>query len=88
MKIAFIIIFLFITAFAYADAFEIPFSVYPKELQAQFAEEGKKLDLSGNDRTKESWGFIENKGTEFIIYTYKSATIEDLNLIKKIIMGE
>ena len=85
-RIVFILIFLFITVTAYADIFKIPFSVFPRELQAKFALEGKKLDLNGNDRTKDSWGFIENKGTNFIIYTYKPATTEDFNLIKQIIM--
>lgn len=87
MRYLIILILLFITTTAYADQFEIPFSCYPKQLQKQFADEGKKLDLSGNDRTLESWGFIENKGTTFIIYTYKSATDEDFTLIMKLVMG-
>jgi len=64
-----------------ADEFMFPFSCYPKQVQEKFAEHGKKLDLDGNDRTEESWGFIENQGTNFKIYTYYSATEEDLQII-------
>lgn len=79
-----LVLFLFITS-AYADEFRIPFPCFPKQLQARFAEYNRKLDLDGNDRTKDSWGFIENKGTRFIIYTYYSATEEDLNIIMAIV---
>jgi len=85
-QIALILILLFITASCLADEFRIPFSVYPKELQKQFADTGRKLDLSGNDRTEDSWGFLENKGSNVSIFTYYSATDEDLSLIMKLIM--
>ncbi len=87
IKFLLIIIILFITTNCFSDEFRIGFSVYPKELQKQFAEQGRKLDLSGNDRTKDSFGFIENKGTSIVIYTYRSATEEDMKLILKIIQG-
>ncbi len=69
---------------ATADELSIPFSCFPRELQAKFAEHNLKLDLGGNDRTWDSWGFLENKGGSYIIYTYRSVTKEELNLVMKI----
>ena len=71
----------------FADEFRIPLRCHPKELQNHFAETGRKLDLSGNDETRDSWGFIENKGSSFVIYTYRAATDEDMALILKVIIG-
>jgi len=70
-----------------ADKLIVPFDCYPKEIQSGFAEAGMKLDLSGNDRTRESWGFIVNEGSQFVIYTYKNATPEDFKIIMDIIQG-
>ena len=80
-----LILLFFIPLTLLADEFRFPFSPYPKEIQARFAEYDKKLDLTGNDRTKESWGFIESKGTSFIIYTYRTATDEELDIIMDIV---
>lgn len=63
----------------------MPFSCYPKEIQKKCAEYGKKLDLSGNDRDENSWGFLVNEGTQFTIYTYESITEEDLELMLEIL---
>ena len=84
-KLALIIILLFITTGVYADTLLIPNSCYPRQLQETFAENGLKLDLSANDRTKESWGFIESRGTTYNLHTYKSVTEEELNLIQEIV---
>lgn len=70
----------------FADEVQIPFSCYPKEIQAKFLKAGKQLDLNGDDRKEDSWGFIENKGTHYNIITYKQITPEDLQEIQKIIM--
>jgi len=70
------------------DKLIIPFDCYPKELQKKFAQTGRKLDLSGNDRTKDSWGFVTSEGMQFYIYTYKPATKEDFNIIRKIIFNK
>lgn len=86
-RIALIFIFLFITQALYADEFRVPFSCYPKKVQAKFEEHNRKLDLSGNDRTEESWGFLESKGSNYVIYTYRPATEEDFQLIMDIIQG-
>jgi len=81
------VLLLMCASMAYADKLIIPFDCYPKEIQTQFAETGRKLDLSGNDRTRESWGFIVNEGSQFTIYTYKSASQEDFTVMMNIIQG-
>jgi hypothetical protein len=80
-KLLAFVLFLCVSSIAYADKIIIPGSCYPKKIQKEFKNRGIKLDLSGNDRTKESWGFLVNEGSEFTIYTYKGATEEDLNLV-------
>jgi len=87
-KTALIILLLFITSGVFADELQVPFSCYPKQLQEVFNKSGRKLDLSGNDRTEESWGFVENKGSSYVIYTYKPATQEDFEFLIKILQGE
>jgi len=84
-KLLFIFI-IFLSITAYADQIELPFSCYPKQVQAKFAEAGYKLDLSANDREEDSWGFIESKGSTFNIFTYRQIDIETLNDIQKIVM--
>ncbi len=85
-KLCLILVLLLLPLNSFADEFRFPFSVYPKKLQAKFAEYDRKLDLSGDDRTEDSWGFIENKGSSFILYTYRSATSEDFKIIKEIFL--
>lgn len=82
-----IIILLYLATNSFADKIQFPFSCYPKELQRVFAERGMKLDLSGNDRTPDSWGFLRNEGAEFWLYTYRPVSTEDLELIKRIMLG-
>ena len=86
MKIILIILMLLITTIAYADEYTIMGSCYPKKIQQQFADKGLKLDLSGNDRTPDSFGFILNEGTQFKIFTYKELNEEEMTLMLKIIM--
>ena len=64
-----------------ADEIQIPFSCYAKDLQKEFLERGYKLDLSGNDRTRDSWGFLKNEGSKYSLFTYASVTSEELNMI-------
>ena len=71
---------------ALADKICIPFECDPKKLQESFARNGKKLDLSGNDKDNNSWGFLENKGQEYIIYTYKPVEKEDFEILLKVPM--
>ena len=69
----------------FADKLIIQRDCYPRELQAEFLERGYVLDLNGIDRTKESWGFIENEGNQYMLYTYKSVTDKELTDILEII---
>lgn len=71
----------------FADKVVLPMSCYPKEIQKKFAENGIHIDLSPNDRTEKSWGFLVSEGTRFYINTYEPLRVpDDLELIKKIIM--
>ena len=85
-KIIIAILLLFICQIALADKLELMFECYPKEIQAKFKKAGIKLDLNGNDRTPNSWGFLENQGSRYNIYTYKPITPEGLIQVQKIIM--
>lgn len=88
MNKLFLLLFLIIFSFtAKSDELQVPYSCYPRELQAKFAEYDVKLDLSANDRTKDSWGFLKSKGSKYSIFTYESATEEDFNLIMRIVQG-
>lgn len=82
-----LLILIFICGIAFSDEFIIPLSCFPKELQSKFRETGRKLDLEAYDRTEDSWGFLFSKGQEYYIYTYRSATDDDLNAIMKVCMG-
>ena len=80
-KIGLIFIILLLSNTAFADLLEVPFGCYPKVLQEEFKKEGFKLDLDANERTKDSWGFIVSKGSEYLIYTYYPIKREDRNWI-------
>lgn len=71
---------------AFCDKLELMFSCYPKEIQAKFAKSGIKLDLSGNDRDSKSWGFIENQGSRYNIYTYRPCSVEELQMVQNLVM--
>lgn len=43
-----------------------------------------KLDLDPAKRNKKSWGYLKNEGEQYIIYTYKSVTKEELIIVLKI----
>lgn len=80
---AIIFTFLFIS-FVFADELRIPFPCWPKELQEEFAKTERKLDLRDGERTNNSWAFLKNKGSSYVIYTYYSVTPEDFEAIRKI----
>jgi hypothetical protein len=84
-KIIIALILLFITSTVYADKLIVPFSVYPKDFAKLCYDYGRTIDLSGNDRTEESWGFIQSEGSSFIIYTYYPATKDDMKWLLRII---
>jgi hypothetical protein len=85
MRILLIILICLMANIAVADEFRIPISCYPIDLQRKFEERGRKLDLITDRRTPESWGYLLNRGSAFTIFTYRSATKEDLELILEII---
>lgn len=62
---------------SFADEVEIPFGIYAEEFKAEVLREG--LDLSGS---RESKGFVEDRGGSFKVYTYKTASLADLDIIK------
>ena len=74
-------LFFLLSTSAFADKFIIPFSCYPKKVQARFAEHNLKLDLDPNERTEDSWGFLRNEGTQYSIITYHSITEKEFELI-------
>lgn len=80
-----VLIILFLCSVVSADELRVPLSCWPKELQAEFKAVGLKLDLNSIDRTDDSWGYVVNKGSEFVLFTYHSATKEDFNAIQKIV---
>lgn len=82
--ISLILISIFFFNIAIADELSIPYSCFPKLLQAKFSENNLKLDLDGNNRTQDSWGFLKNEGASYKIYTYRSVTTDELNLVMKI----
>lgn len=76
---------LFLNSICFADELRVPFSCWPKQYQEAFLNTGRKLDLHGEDRTKDSWGYILNEGNSFKIFTYQSLTKEDFDTVQNII---
>ena len=62
---------------SFADEIEIPFAVHMDKFMEDCVTDG--LDLYGRDLSQ---GFVENKGSRFIVYTYKQATDKQLDIIK------
>ena len=81
---AFLLLALFFACNAHADKLTLPFGCYPRELQAKFEEYDIKLDLDGADRTYDSWGYLHNEGNKFTLYSYRSATLDDMEIINEI----
>lgn len=69
----------------YADNIIIPFECYPKQIQTKFLKHNIKLELNGETREQDTFGFIRNNGSNYEIVTYKPVTNEQLELIKNII---
>jgi hypothetical protein len=70
---------------AYADELVIPLPCYPKQLQQFFLDRGYRVALTGNEREKDTWGFIENKGTSFSVISYYPITDKDLQVLKELV---
>ena len=78
------LLFLLIFSISLADELSVPYSCFPKALKEKFAEHNLKLDLDPVVRDKDSWAYLKNEGAKYIIYTYKSVTQEELNLVLRI----
>ena len=74
-----------VTNFAYADQFTVPFECNPRKIQREFAKAGIKLDMMYEEKSKESWGYIFNAGSNYSIYSYRPATEEEMYLLMEII---
>lgn len=84
---AFVLITFFLcVSIGYADTIMIPFQCDSKKIQAKFKKVGIKLEINGDNKHKDSWGFIDNKGTYYNIVTYNQVSIEELNNITKLVM--
>ena len=53
-------------------------------VQKEFKLTGRKLDLESRERTTDSWGYLINKGSSYIIYTYNAVTKDDFTIVMKI----
>ena len=84
----FIFFITFITVNCYADNIIIPFSCFPKQIQEKFLKHNVKLELNGEIRQKDTFGFIKNNGNSYEIVTYKPVTNEELEMIKNIIFED
>lgn len=64
--------------FSYADEIQIPFPVYMDEFKAECKKQG--LDLYGN---RDSKGFVQDKASNFSVFTYHTATPDELTVIQE-----
>ena len=87
VKAGLVMVMLLLTRNAGADELIIGRDCQSKNLQIQFALRGYQLDLDGNDRDENSWGFLKNEGNQFKIYTYKSVTTKELGMVREIVNG-
>ena len=69
----------------FADQLKIPFSCWSIQLQEEFLKNGMKLDLIHEHRTRDSWGYLENNGSEYIIYTYRAIKDDEFQIIQDIV---
>lgn len=67
------------TAISYADGVIIPVSINTDDFKKEMKDKG--IDLYG---TSESDGFIEDKGNQIKVVTYKPVTIEQMELMKEV----
>ena len=84
-KLILVVLLLLITTQASADQFTVPFECNPRKIQREFAKAGIKLDMMYEEKSKESWGYIFNAGSNYSIYSYRPATEEEMYLLMEII---
>lgn len=80
-----IIIFFILCTSCLADELQIPLPCWPQQLKEEFEKGGLILDLDSGQRTKDSWGYLVNKGSNYIIYTYGVLQPNDFGLIQEIV---
>ena len=71
--------FLLIGSTSFADEINIPFAVNMKEFKWDLKQHG--LNFYGD---KKAIGFIEDKGSRIVLYTYKRIKTEDMETIKNV----
>lgn len=77
-RIYMVALFLILSAVScFADEIQIPFAIYEDDFKQAAISEG--IDLSGS---RESIGFVQSRGAEFSVFTYKQASPELLEKIK------
>ncbi len=65
-----------VTLPSFADEIGVPFAIHVEDFKADALEHD--FDLYDGD------GFIQNKGSRFVVYTYKRVTPEQLSLITEL----
>jgi hypothetical protein len=70
-----------VTLPSHADEINIPFSVKIESFKRELLNQG--LDLYGQD---DSDGYVFDRGSEIVVYTYKPLKITDMYLIKDVAM--
>ena len=66
--------FIFLSCVAYADEIQVGFPINVEEFKSYTKARG--FDLDDKD------GFIENKGQNFVVYTYHTVTTEQMEIVK------
>lgn len=74
-----------LASLSFADEVQIPFSCYPLELQVEFAKAGMKLDLRAEDRTDDSWGYLQSEGNSFKLFSYHALQPVEFQTMQDII---
>ena len=69
--------FLALSPYSHADEIHAPFAINVEDFKTDAKAHG--FDLYDQ---KDSQGFVENRGSSFVVYTYRTATPEQLDLVK------
>lgn len=67
---------LLVPSLVHADEISVPFAIYVEDFRKDIKQNG--MDLDGG---RESQGFVEERGGNFTVFTYKQATPKQLGLI-------
>ncbi len=75
--IGLLLVTLSMSSILWADEIQVPFGVYMDEFKSECKLKG--LDLEGN---KNSQGFVKDEAGKFSVFTYKTATPEQMDIVK------